>query len=165
MNIKTILIIVAAQTVLIVATIAGTWMLFLSTHSAPDAMVEELAENSKGDKKSKTQKEPKKDPIYYSLEPAFVVNLQGEGSSRFLQTQVDLMSRNPADFEKVEKYSARIRNDLLMLFGSLTRDELMLPNGKTDLQKRALETVNAVLKEESGKGSVEAVYFAKFVMQ
>ncbi|MFT5576054.1 MAG: flagellar FliL protein [Bermanella sp.] len=164
MNIKTILIIVAAQTVLIVCTVAGTWMLFLSTQTSLPVAIEGEAEVAK-DRKAAALKKDTKDPIYYSVEPAFVVNLQGEGSSRFLQTQVELMSRDPVDFEKVEKYGVRIRNDLLMLFGSLTRDELILPDGKTNLQKSALATVNAVLKEESGKGSVEAVYFAKFVMQ
>ena len=161
MNIKTILIIVAAQTVLIAATIAGTWMLFQSTQMAPEVIVD-------GEGNTTDAKKPKKelkDPIYFSLEPAFVVNLQGGNAKHFLQVQVDLMSRDALDFEKVEKYSIRVRNDLLMLFASVTRDELMMPNGRVELQKRALEATNNILKQESGKGSVEAVYFSKFVMQ
>ncbi|HCS27718.1 MAG TPA: hypothetical protein DIW43_09705 [Spongiibacteraceae bacterium] len=163
MNIKTILIIVAAQTVLIAATVAGTWMLFLNTQSGAAAVAEGEAESI--DSAGEPSKKDLKDPVYMSLEPAFVVNLQDGNSLRFLQVQVDLMSRDAADFEKVEKYGVRVRNDLLMLFGSVTRDDLMLPNGTTDLQKSALDTVNNVLKQESGKGSVEAVYFSKFVMQ
>lgn len=163
MNIKTILIIVAAQTVLIAATVAGTWMLFLNTQGGAAAVAEGEAESI--DSAGEPSKKDLKDPVYMSLEPAFVVNLQDGNSLRFLQVQVDLMSRDAADFEKVEKYGVRVRNDLLMLFGSVTRDDLMLPNGTTDLQKSALDTVNNVLKQESGKGSVEAVYFSKFVMQ
>lgn len=161
MNIKTILIIVAAQTVLILATVAGTWMLFRSTSAAPALAIEGEAEVAAVDK----AKKEKRDPIYFSLEPAFVANLKDGGSTRFLQVQVDLMSRDAVDFEKVEKYSTRVRNDLLMLFTSVSHDDVMLPNGMTTLQKRALDTVNTVLKQESGKGSVEAVYFSKFVVQ
>lgn len=164
MNIKTILIIVAAQTVLILATVAGTWMLFRSTSAAPALAIEGEAEVAAVDKAKKEKKE-KRDPIYFSLEPAFVANLKDGGSTRFLQVQVDLMSRDAVDFEKVEKYSTRVRNDLLMLFTSVSHDDVMLPNGMTTLQKRALDTVNTVLKQESGKGSVEAVYFSKFVVQ
>lgn len=163
MNIKTILIIVVAQTVLIVATIAGTWMLFLSTQSVPAVVVE-----GEGDKvKAKAAEAAKKlkDPIYFSVEPVFVVNLKDGNSMRYLQVQIDLMSRDSVDVEKVEKYNTRIRNDLLMLFGTVAREDLMLPNGKTDLQKRALDTVNKVLIDESGKGTVEALYFSKFVIQ
>ena len=163
MNIKTILIIVAAQTLLIVGTVAGTWMLFQSTSNSTPEMLTESAD-AEGEVTAKAPKDLK-DPLYFSVEPAFVVNLKGDGASRFLQVQVDLMSRDADDIEKLEKYHARIKNDLLMLFGSVSREELLAAEGKTKLQQSALQAVNTVLKEESGKGSVEAVYFSKFVIQ
>ncbi len=155
---KNILIIAAAQTVLIALTVAGTWFMFLSTQPAAPVEMEE------GTKETKTA--PKADPIYISVDPAFVINLDDRGKMRFLQMQIEVMTRNPDVDELMEKFATRIRNDLILAFGTLTMDDIRQTEGKTSLQKKALTTINSVLSEEAKiKNGVEAVYFTKFVVQ
>lgn len=158
---KNILIIAAAQTVLIALVVAGTWFMFLSTHPAtPEtALPIEGAE-------IKPDKTPKADPIYLSLDPAFVINLQDAGKMRFLQVQLEVMTRDKDVESLLDKYDTRIRNDLIFMFGALTMDDIRVNEGKATIQKNAREAINLVLKEEAQKvKAVEAVYFTKFVIQ
>lgn len=155
---KNTLIIIAAQTLLIVATISGTWLLFLKTH-APGALEPTAQANETEPEK------PAKDPVFHALEPPFIVNLQDSNSLRFLQIQVEIMARDSAPIKRLEQYSARVRSDLIQLFGSVTREDLQQPEGKAQLQQRALDALNLVLQEAGEKSPVEAVYFTKFVMQ
>ena len=158
---KNILIIAAAQTVLIILTVAGTWFMFLSTQPAvpmPMAEGEEGAEAKVPDKKA--------EPIYISIDPSFVVNLQDKSKMRFLQMQLEVMSRNSDVKDLMDKHSTRIRNDLILAFGALSMDDIRQTEGKTNLQEKARITINKVLADAEGvKNAVEAVYFTKFVVQ
>jgi len=102
---------------------------------------------------------------YLALEPAFVVNLADEGGTRYLQAEVQVMSRKPAVLENVKTHTPAIRNALLMLFAQKTQADLRNKEGREQLQAAALEEVNRVLKEETGKGGVEAIFFMSFVTQ
>ena len=158
---KNILIIAAAQTVLIILTVAGTWFMFLSTQPAvptPMAEGEEGAAAKVPDKKA--------EPIYISKDPTFVLNLQDKSKMRFLQMQLEVMSRNPDVQDLMDKHSTRIRNDLILTFGTLSMDDIRQTEGKTNLQEKARITINKVLADAEGvKNAVEAVYFTKFVVQ
>jgi len=111
------------------------------------------------------EEKPKMPPVYKSIEPAFVVNIDDAGMVRFLQVQVDLMSHDQLVIDSVDKYLPRIRGDLLMLFTTVQMETVRSPEGRLQLQKQALDTVNKVLKEESGKAGIEALYFTKLVVQ
>ncbi|MEZ5456997.1 MAG: flagellar basal body-associated FliL family protein [Lysobacteraceae bacterium] len=102
---------------------------------------------------------------YLALEPAFVVNLADEGGTRYLQAEVQVMTRKPAVLENVKTHTPAIRNALLMLFAQKTQADLRNKEGREQLQAAALEEVNRVLKEETGKGGVEAIFFMSFVTQ
>lgn len=155
---KNILIIAAAQTVLIALTVAGTWFMFQSTQPAAPVAV--------GEGEEVAEPEVKADPIYMSIDPAFVVNLDDKGKMRFLQMQLEVMSRN-SDVEKLmDKYTTRIRNDLILTFDRLTMEDIRQTEGKTSLQDKARIAINTVLSEEGGiEDGIEAVYFTKFVVQ
>lgn len=105
------------------------------------------------------------DPVYMTIEPAFVVNIQDGARMRFFQLQVDIMARDPAVIKRFEKYQPRIKGELTMLYGGVTAEQIYSAEGRTSLQKSTLETINKVLTEESGEGGIQAVYFTKFVVQ
>lgn len=102
---------------------------------------------------------------YVALEPAFVVNLADEGSTRYLQTEVQLSSRDPQVIADIGTHSPAIRNALLMLFAKTTQAELRSIEGREQLQKDALAEVNRVLKDETGYDGVDALFFTSFVTQ
>lgn len=109
---------------------------------------------------------PSGPPIYFALDPPFVVNFEAQQAVRFLQVTVQVMSRDPVTVELLKANDPMLRNDLLMLFGNQKYETLASREGKEALRKEALETVRHVIKTAEGKaGQIEAVYFTSFVMQ
>lgn len=146
-------ILIAVQVVLLAIAGGATW--WFTKGSAPAPL----------DEQAQTEAAKPKQPIYLSIEPAFVVNLQDSRATRFVQIQVDLMSRDEEVLQKVQMYLPRVRNDLIMLFSRLTKESISTEEARLKIQQDALDTVNTVLQQESGKAGIEAVYFSKFVMQ
>lgn len=103
--------------------------------------------------------------IYMELRPAFVVNLSGRDSSRFVQAEVDLMARDQAVLDAVQAHNPAIRNALLLIFGSQTLADLQTREGKEALQQAVLLGINEILAEREEGLQVEEVYFSSFVMQ
>ena len=102
---------------------------------------------------------------YLLLEPSFVVNLSDTEAMRYLQVDVQVMSRDPQVLEDAKQQMPRIRNSLLLLFGQQHAFDISSREGKEALQAKALAEVQRVLKEETGKPGIQAVYFTSFVMQ
>lgn len=102
---------------------------------------------------------------YLGLDPAFVVNLESPNEPRYLQAEVQLMSRDPIALETAKVHVPLIRNSLLMLFGQQKPEDISSREGKEKLREVALAEVQKVLEAETGKPVVEAVYFTSFVMQ
>lgn len=102
---------------------------------------------------------------YVPLQPAFVVNLADEGSTRYLQAEVQVSSRDPQVVTDLATHSPAIRNALLMLFAKKTQAELRSVEGRAQLQADALAEVNRVLKGETGHEGVDALFFTSFVTQ
>ena len=103
--------------------------------------------------------------IYLPLTPAFVVNLEDTEAVRYMQVDLEIMSRNPKSIEDAKTHMPRIRNSLLLLFGQQHAFDLNTRAGKEALQAKALAEIQRVLKEETGSAGIEAVYFSSFVIQ
>jgi len=111
-------------------------------------------------------KEEKKAPAQYlALEPAFVVNLADEGSTRYLQTELQVMARDPKVIAELTTHMPAVRNALLMLFSKQKQADVRSQEGREKLQSDALVEINRVLEEETGSGSVEALFFTSLVTQ
>lgn len=103
---------------------------------------------------------------YFALEPPFVVNLVGEtGGARYLQVEVQLMTRDPEAMAAIQLHAPAIRARLLMLFAQQDATSLMSRAGKERLQSSALAEVKTLLVAETGKPSAESLLFTSFVMQ
>lgn len=102
---------------------------------------------------------------YLPLQPAFVVNLSDTEAIRYLQVDMEVMSRDPKVLEDVKLHMPRIRNRLLLLLGQQKAFDIGTRESKEALQAKVLAEIQGVLKEETGKPGVEAVYFTSFVTQ
>ena len=103
---------------------------------------------------------------YVKLEPPFVVNFEAKGLMRFLQVTVEVMTRDLATIELINKNDPMIRNDLIMLFGSQRYEDISTREGKEKLRADALKVVADIITAEGGYGSkVEQLFFTSFVMQ
>lgn len=106
-----------------------------------------------------------KEAQYLPLDPAFVVNFQGNQSHSFLQIGVTLMSHDPKAIEVAKAADPVIRNALVLLFSNQNSDALMTADGKRKLQARALKAVQDVVARQIGRPGIEDLYFTSFVMQ
>lgn len=109
---------------------------------------------------------PVKAPLYYKFDPAFVVNFGGEGSARYLQITVELMSRDAPVLDTVKNNEPAVRDQLIQLFSSQDNGTLMTTEGKDKLRVTTLDAIRKVIDGVGGNGKlIEAVYFTSFVIQ
>ncbi len=139
---------------LVLAAGGGGWW-FWQAHAAAKPA-------PKADKAAQPTKAPAQ---YFALDPAFVVNLADTDAVRYLQADVQLMTRDPATRAALEQHAPALRNRLLLLFGQQSAQQIAQRRGKERLQQQALAEVRAVLKEETAPDKVEAVYFTSLVTQ
>ena len=102
---------------------------------------------------------------YLPLDPALVVNLQGDGESHFLQTTIQLMTRNKEVYEAAKIHSPAIRNALIMLFGTVHHNDIASLEGKEKVREQARVVADEVLLELSGQQGIDALYLTSFVIQ
>lgn len=102
---------------------------------------------------------------YYALEPAFVVNLTDEAAVRYLQADLQLMTRDDATLAAFELHAPAIRNRLLLLFGQQSAQQIAQRSGKERLQDAARTEVRKLLKAEAAPDKIEAVIFTSLVTQ
>lgn len=107
--------------------------------------------------------EAKADPVFYAMEPAFVVNLSDANVVRYLQVEAEIVARDPDALEKLDAVMPLVRNRLVLLFSAQTYAQVNQRAGKEALQLAALEQVREVLGP-AGK-ELEALIFTSFVIQ
>ncbi|MDR6990854.1 flagellar basal body-associated FliL family protein [Luteimonas sp. 3794] len=130
---------------------AGGWYMFMHKAAAP-------AEEAKTALPAPAQ--------YLPMTPAFVVNLDETPSGpRYLQVEVQLVTRDPLAGAALQAHEPALRARLLMLFAQQTYDGVSTRAGKEALQAQALKEVQALMTEETGKPVAEALLFTSFVTQ
>lgn len=158
------------------ALVLGAGGYFAGRLTAPHAETDEAAEQAasapdKGAKKKAAGKDKKADkhvetrkPIYWAVDPAFVVNYQDSQVLRFLQVGVQVMAYDQETVDLLKANDPLIRNALLMLFSDQSYEALVSRDGKEKLRELALAELRRIVSEHGGNGP-EAVYFTSFVMQ
>ncbi len=103
---------------------------------------------------------------YFALDPAFVVNLNGPvDGPRYLQVEVQLMTRDPQALAALQTHAPAIRARLLMLFSQVEPAQIADRAGKERLQASALAEVQKVMQAETGNKTAEDLLFTSFVTQ
>ena len=126
---------------------------------------EEIAAEEHAEGEEAAEPEVPVTPYYFSLNPPFVVNFVGKGRAKFLQVNIDGLTRDPGVKEDITTHLPRIRNSIVFILSSQRYEDLSTPEGKENLRKQILEEVRSILKKETGNGDVEDIYFTSFVMQ
>ena len=103
--------------------------------------------------------------MYFPVKPAFVVNFQTGGRTRYLQVEVSLLTRDPETFSALQTHLPLIKNRLVLLFSGEVFAELQTNEGRELLRQKALAAVQEILLQEVGSEGVEQVLFTDFVMQ
>jgi len=109
--------------------------------------------------------EIKEEPVYLSLDPAFVTSFNDQTNARFMQFSVQIMARDKEIITMTEKYLPAIRSRLLLLFSSQQYETLITREGKQQLLKDVASEINRFLEEEVGSSGIESAYFTNFIIQ
>jgi len=108
----------------------------------------------------------KKAPMnYVPLDPPFVMSFSANAEFRYLKISVEAGTRNSEVVELIKVNRPAIRNSLVLLFSNQRPGLLNTREGMEQLRDQALVEVRKVLKDETGKASVESIYFTGFAMQ
>ncbi|SBV36101.1 Flagellar basal body-associated protein FliL [uncultured Stenotrophomonas sp.] len=103
---------------------------------------------------------------YFALDPAFVVNLNGPlDGPRYLQVEVQLMTRNPQALTALQTHAPAIRAQLLMLFSQVEPAQIADRAGREKLQQSALAEVQKLMTAETGSKAADDLLFTSFVTQ
>ena len=102
---------------------------------------------------------------YFEFAPEFVVNFSGKSRARFFMAEVSVSTPNEDVLDILEKHNPELRNDLLMLFSNQDGGFISTSEGKLELRKQTLETVQKVVEKHYGAPSVSEVFFTRFVVQ
>jgi len=125
---------------------------------------EEMAE---GETPEEAVEVPSGPPIYQSLHPPLVVNLQSEaGDSHFMQITMEVMSRNQGVINSIREHTPVIRNSLILLYGNVMYESVQTREGKEEMLADGLDEIRRVMRETTGEGEdIEALYFTALVIQ
>ncbi|ARS49507.1 flagellar basal body-associated protein FliL [Ectopseudomonas hydrolytica] len=155
-KLKLIILIVVGLLLAVGLSIGGTWFILSKGDKADDAKPAEAASPAT----------PVRQPaLYQDLMPAFVVNFNHQGRTRYLQVSMALMSRDAAGVEKLKVHMPVLRNRLVMLLSGQDFAALQTPLGKEMLLQQALASVQELAQKETGSTVVEQVLFTNFVLQ
>lgn len=105
--------------------------------------------------------------IYYQFpEPVRVDFLrQSQEQVRLFQIKVALMSYDQEVIDSAILNLPMLQDALRTLLTEQTIETVNSVEGRQALQAAALETIKALLKEETGKDNLKVVYFTSFILQ
>jgi flagellar FliL protein len=150
---KKLLIIAVAAVLVLVLGGGGAWF-FLKKPSA---------EHGKAQAKQNALPKPAQ---YFAMDPAFVVNLDStDDGPRYLQLEVQLVTRDPEEFKQVQENAPAIRAHLLMLFSQVQAKDIADIAGRKKLQAAALAEAQKLMTAETGHKCIDDLLFTSFVTQ
>ena len=110
---------------------------------------------------------PAQQANYYKITEPFTINFlkQSQQEARYLQIKVALMAHDQSILDSADMNLPMIQDSLRSLFSEQSMESIGSVEGRKMLQTSTLDTINAILKDETGKGDVKAVYFTSFILQ
>jgi len=185
-NKKAILIIALVAVVCLLLGGGGGYLLF----SGGEKESKSTAGGKKSDKASKSEKSAKKEegeeeaatdaeegeegteeaspkpPAQYSNMKPLTVNYTVNGKPRYLQVSISVMSRDPAVNSFVEANQPLLQNNLMLIMGNYSFDQLGTLEGKEKLRAACFDEVQKVIHKELGEEhNIEQVLFFNFILQ
>lgn len=153
-SMKLILVAVIGLLLAVGLSVGGTW--FFLSRDKPEG--EEVA--------TPREAVPVRQPaVYEELVPAFVVNFQGDGRTRYMQVGLTLLARDEAQLKRLTQHMPTLRNQLVLLLSSQDYVDLNSPLGVEMLKQKVTASVQELAIREVGSPVVEQVLFTGFVMQ
>lgn len=107
-----------------------------------------------------------KEPVkisYVEMKPSFVTNLTG--GPKYIRCDIQLMTKFESKVETIQTHMPALRHKILMLLAGEDGKQLLTPEGKEALRKKALETVRKTLEELTDEPMVKDLYFTAYYVK
>ncbi len=102
-------------------------------------------------------------PAYHELSPSLVLNLPK--GAKYIRCDIQLMTLEAELLPDIQLHAPAIRDALLMLISEQDGAKLKTAEGKEELRKTALDAIRERMKELTGKGTVDELFFTAFFVQ
>ena len=155
-----IVIIAAAISIVLSGAMVGGALVFLGGDDD-----QQQAEAEAGDEEEDAETEVSEPPIYYSMDPKFVVSFRDQRNARFMQFSLEVMARDRDVIEDIKEHSPAVRSNLLLLVDNQDSEKMSTREGKEQLLVEMTDDINRTLDSIGGTSGVEAAYYNSFVIQ
>jgi len=101
---------------------------------------------------------------YFQIPAPFTSNMADSDAFAQVSIAVSTYYDNRV-IQAIQAHELAIRSSILLMLAQEQEIDLVSPQGKEALQKKLLKIINDTLKEKTGYGGVDNVYFTNFVIQ
>ncbi len=101
---------------------------------------------------------------YFQIPAPFTSNMADSDAFAQVSIAVSTYYDNRV-IQAIQAHELAIRSSILLMLAQEQEIDLVSPQGKEALQKKLLKIINDTLKEKTGFGGVDNVYFTNFVIQ
>ncbi|WP_426415659.1 flagellar basal body-associated FliL family protein [Aestuariirhabdus sp. LZHN29] len=109
------------------------------------------------------EEEVQKEPAQYiTLKPSFVASM---GARSYLKADISLRARGDDTVKQIDHHMPLVRDGLVLLFSAQTFADVEGAAGREQLRQSALQMLQQLLTQETGKPLVEDLLFTSFVVQ
>lgn len=151
---------IVGAVVLSLAAGAGAAFFLLSSQPEPESAVEDPEVVAAAQLEQREAEGAGFKERLYSLDP-FVVNVTGEGYSRYLKVKVELEADSPDVKVELDARLSQVRDAVIVLLSSKKLSDITDFEGKALLKQDIYERVNDILET----GELKSVLFTEFVVQ
>ena len=160
-----IILISVVLSVLLGGGLVGGTMFFLGGDDGDKTAAAEDAADEDADE-DEAEVEPPAGPVTYTaIDPKFVVSFNDQRKARFMQFELQIMTRDDMVKKDIDMHMPAIRSSLLMLIGSQDYEVVSTREGKEKLLTDITDNINTTLETLDATSGVEAAYFDSFVIQ
>ncbi len=103
-------------------------------------------------------------PIFVPLEP-FTATVEDQESERIVRVGITLRVSDEQTRTRIEKYLPEVRSRVLMVLSAQTPQTVRTPQGKADMAKTIMQTINKPFSPIPDGQYVTDVLFTEFVVQ
>lgn len=103
---------------------------------------------------------------YYTLDPEFISNYLTQGPMLgYVRIKIDLMVDNAADIELLKKHSPLLRDAIMTILSSQTREQVRSLEGREAMRQACKQQVETLLTKEEGRKVIRDLLFTNYLYQ
>ena len=107
---------------------------------------------------------PPAEYAYYGFEPEIVTNyISNRKKLGFVRVSVELMVKSPDDLLIMEHHDPLLRSAIVEILGNQQEEQIKSMTGREDIRRECYDTVNQLLKQETGEARVVNLLFTRYL--